>query len=550
MMPATCVFPNAALTRMRLRALRTDLRTHLRLTAAVVLLAAAGCSPVGDGPREGRIIHITSQSSTAALLEQDQALTSTAGSLCEKARAGDLGSVARPLRPGALPARSILYFGKESGPGAREWRPRFDLGYSQAESPQDARILACIEESKSGPQRYTRRDGQVADLEGYSIHWDVRILRWPDGGLLAATSFIGGEPPRLVMGTLHRQVSGEAPSREFEKWLSGGLQDRQTTFAAEGSVFDLAWTPDGKRLAIAGPDGVLALWDVPGRAIVRRFVGHKGNVLSVAFSPDGDRVASGGNDKLVRLWQVETGNEIRTLEGHSEVVISLAFSPDGERLASADAGGAGKFWDAATGRGLSQIGGGFLDRPVVELSFLPPDKGVVTRDCNGFVVRNAGAGRILRKLPGDRGRCLLDVATAADGHTATSVDDSGRIRIWDLDAATVKSTLIVDPAPDRPRTVQILASSPDGKVLAMGFDDGTVLIWSAALEKTVAVIPATAQPGGALRTWPCSWGKAELSSVNADAGAVGGLAFSPDARSLAFGSRTGLVRVVPIASGS
>jgi WD40 repeat protein len=57
-------------------------------------------------------------------------------------------------------------------------------------------------------------------------------------------------------------------------------------------------------------------------------------VLAVAFSPDGKRLASAGGDSAVKVWDAATGQEIATLRGHSGYVWSVVFSPDGKRLAS------------------------------------------------------------------------------------------------------------------------------------------------------------------------------------------------------------------------
>ncbi|MGH7138032.1 MAG: WD40 repeat domain-containing protein, partial [Pirellulales bacterium] len=63
---------------------------------------------------------------------------------------------------------------------------------------------------------------------------------------------------------------------------------------------EVAFSPDGERLATACDDGAVRLWDVKTANLLSIF---EGGGLCVAFSPDGKYLASAGNDNLVRLWE-------------------------------------------------------------------------------------------------------------------------------------------------------------------------------------------------------------------------------------------------------
>ena len=80
---------------------------------------------------------------------------------------------------------------------------------------------------------------------------------------------------------------------------------------------------------------------------MRELSGHRGTVFSVAFSPDGTRLASGSGDSTVRLWEVATGTQVRELSGHGGAVFSVAFSPDGTMLASGSRDATVRLWDIA-----------------------------------------------------------------------------------------------------------------------------------------------------------------------------------------------------------
>ena len=91
----------------------------------------------------------------------------------------------------------------------------------------------------------------------------------------------------------------------------------------------VAFSPDGRRIASAGDDETVKVWDAATGQEILTLKGHTGDVPSVAFSPDGKRLASASTDGTVKLWDATTGQETLTLKGHTGCRTSVAFSPDG-----------------------------------------------------------------------------------------------------------------------------------------------------------------------------------------------------------------------------
>ena len=198
------------------------------------------------------------------------------------------------------------------------------------------------------------------------------------------------------------------------------------TVATDG-VPGLAWSPNGRTLALGGADARIRLVAVATGRSVRTLVGHTGDVGALAWSPDGRHLASASADATVRLWDAGNGKLVRTLTQPAPVT-SVVYSPDGRQLV-AGLDGSIAWWDAATGSRLPGIDG---LGPVAGLAFSPEGRTLVFTQSDDVVsVWDTRSRRVVRTFDGRSRVTAEGVAYAPDGSGfATLSGMTGPVRFW------------------------------------------------------------------------------------------------------------------------
>jgi WD40 repeat protein/tetratricopeptide (TPR) repeat protein len=324
-----------------------------------------------------------------------------------------------------------------------------------------------------------------------------------------------------------------------------------------GTVYSVAFSPDGRSILTGSRDGLARLWDGELGQPVGRVLVYGSLVTSVAFSPDGKTILTGSLDRQVRLWNVASGHRIGPTVEFASPIDAIALSPDGTTILTVSRDKTARLWDAATGQPLGQP----MAQPafVRSVAFSPDGKTILTGGLDGTArLWDVATGQPLGQPLEHPGKVYCVAAFSPDGKTILTGCWGRTARLWD--AASGRP--LGPPMPHEER-VSLVMFSPDGKTILTGSDDRTVRLWDAAtdrplgppLEHSANVISAAFSPDGrtiligcddkTVRLWDVATGRRlgpplELSD---DARSV---AFSPDGRSLlAGGSRTARIWDAP-----
>ena len=241
-----------------------------------------------------------------------------------------------------------------------------------------------------------------------------------------------------------------------------------------GTVRALAFSRDGKLLAAAGglpaQSGEVLIWDVQQRKLLHAIHGHSDCIYGVAFSPDGRTIATASYDKLVKLFDIASEKEIRTYKDHIDAVYAVAFTPDGSRLVSGAADRTIKIWNVATGDRLYTLS--------------EPQDGINTLaiDPTGKLVAAAGLDKTIRiwSLGEKEGTLLHSLIAHEDAILRLAWSPDGAQLLSSSADRTVKLFRAADLSELQsfPETdwVYGLEFAPNGKTFAIGRFDGTLTI--------------------------------------------------------------------------
>lgn len=314
------------------------------------------------------------------------------------------------------------------------------------------------------------------------------------------------------------------------------------TYTAPPVIVALAFSPDGKTLAVSGYRETL-LHTSDGSQLIHRLVGKAERIESLAFSPDGKILAAVGGSPSrfgeVQFWDMEKKTQINAVEVSKDSVFGAAFSPDGKSLSIGGADNAVRVVSVPDGKLLMKFDNHS------DWTF------ATTWATDNKHLLSTGRDRAIKLIVAANGSFVDDINTHTSPYRTMArhpkadqvlvAGDDGIPRLYQV-FRTKPRTMnqedhnLLRVYEKQPGQVNSLAFSGDGTYFAVGSEAGIVNLYKTDNGQP----PAPDQP---------VVGGKPVATLSGHQGVIHAVAFSADSTRVAVGGFDGTVRIYEVPSG-
>jgi len=290
--------------------------------------------------------------------------------------------------------------------------------------------------------------------------------------LTAVAQFKAHDGPveRIGLSGDGRLIVTASTDQTLKVWNRDAMTETGAIYMDDGPATSLSIR--NNRALTGHADGSINVWDLEKRQRLYRFKRNDASVWAASFTGSEDRIAAAGHDWIVALWETSSEtNPVSLLEGHENAVQALASDPAGAWLVSGGADKSVKLWNMGT-RELKRTWRHNTD--FVTALAVSPDASLIAAGALDGSIRLMGhlSNRPIRTFNAHKSR-VVALSFARNGEILASASEDGSVRVRSLGQSRLYWTLN-----GYEKSARSLAFDAEGRQLLTGGADGSVNVWS------------------------------------------------------------------------
>ena len=322
------------------------------------------------------------------------------------------------------------------------------------------------------------------DLRGFEWHYLNRHIQ----AVLATLKGHERGVTDVVFSPDGTLLASASDDKKILLWDVASWTIRHTLEGHSSHVTGIDFSPDGQQLVSVSYDKNIILWETQSGKKLQTLRGgqlkvgaiikaHTDSLTDVAFSPDGKRIATSGRDKSVCIWDATAGNLLANLSGQEAVPTAVAISPDGLHVAIASKPSC--ILDIATGNvevSFDSVNIG-MD---VSVDYSPDGRWLLKAGGSSLAMFDAATGKKHWLISSNS--MLRNAVFSPNGEQIAATTVDGSVHLWNIDARQKLATF-----EGHDTDAVAVAFSPDGQRLASCSKDGSIKIWDATNQDATPV---------------------------------------------------------------
>ncbi len=327
-----------------------------------------------------------------------------------------------------------------------------------------------------------------------------------------------------------------------------------------GTIFQAAFSPDGRWVATAGSDHFARVWSTATRRRVSVLPRHTAPVAGVTFGPYASQLVTTSVDRTARVWSTSTGVPLSPPLPHGGPVLTSVFAPNGQHLVTLGKDGLVRLWDLAT---VDRAAAEVYSREEEQVTSLHPDRDrwITAGPLGAGIWKISDGTAIASGLPhADPEHFALPQLSPDGRRLVTRSHKPAGLHFWQKDGrlTTGRNSEL--------HRYYVLAVDPTGQLMAAGTGGGGIEVRRMRDTELITLIRRNGpvlrdlcfSPDGKLLLASDAEGKARLWSAHSGKPAAPPLShladirfgqFSPDGRWVATGSEGSKAQVWETATG-